>query len=227
MIAVLARPAFARLLRGPRARANLAAWFGLAIALAISTRARGLTHGADLVLLDAFGAIVLPLLAFGLVGGLVGSGSFAAGIAPLAAFGARPVLAAAATLTVVVASCTAAGGVLAAVVALLAHGSGDPPVVSDALASAYAGSLGGAAYASFFALGSSFGRSGGGRALFLVLDWIVGAFGGVVSLATPRAHLRNVLGGVGPMGLSGAASAGTLVLLAAIFLGCTLLRSRR
>lgn len=178
------------------------------------------------MLLDAYGAIILPLLAFGLVGSLLGSGSLTASVAPLVAFGARPILAAASTLVVALVTCTALGAVLAGVLALVAHGGGDPPLVRDTLASAYAGGLGGAAYASFFAFGASFGPRGGGRAVLLVVDYLFGISGGVVSLLTPRAHLRNLLGGPAPMDLPGAASAALLVLLAVAYLALTLLRFR-
>jgi hypothetical protein len=203
------------------------AWSALAIALAASARAHGLAHGADRVLLDACGAVVLPLLAFGLVGTAVGSRSFPASHAPLTAIGASPILAAGATLAVALATCAAVGAVLACLVAIVAHGSGDPPALGDAFASAYAGALGGAAYASLFALGSCFGKKGGGRGLFLLADWVVGASGGPLSALTPRAHLRNLLGGAGPMNLSGAASAAVLVALTALYVAATLGRSRR
>jgi hypothetical protein len=216
----------ARLVRAPRAWGFAVAWCVLALALAVSARRQGLAHGADRVLLDAYGAIVLPLLAFGLVGALVGSRSFSASIAPLAAYGARPVLAAATSLGVALVPCVVVGALLAALVAIIAHGSGDPPLARDALASAYAGALGGAAYASLFALGSSFGRRGGGRALLLIADWLFGAAGGVLSLLTPRAHLRNVLGGAAPMDLSSGWSTAVLVLLTVAYLGATLARSR-
>ena len=49
-----------------------------------------------------------------------------------------------------------------ALVAALAHGAGDPPVARDALASAWVAGLGGAAYASLFCFGASFGKRGGG-----------------------------------------------------------------
>jgi hypothetical protein len=199
----------------------------LALALATSARVQGIPHGADRVLLDAYGAIILPFITYGLVGSLLGSGSLPASVAPLVAFGARPVLAATAILLVALSACTALGAVLAAVLALLAHGGGDPPVIRDALASAYAGGLGGAAYASFFAMGASLGRRGGGRAVLLVVDAVFGISGGVVSLLTPRAHLRNLLGGAPPMDLPGGASAAALVLLAGAYVALTLFRLRR
>ncbi len=102
----------------------------------------------------------------------------------------RPLRAAAATVAVVVGVSAAACAVLGAAVAIVAHGSADPPVARDAVASAYAGALGGAAYASLFVLGSTFGRRGGGRTVALVADWLLGANATAVAFVTPRAHLR-------------------------------------
>jgi hypothetical protein len=227
LIAVLARPAVARLVRAPRAWGFVLAWGLLALALGASARAQGLVHGADRVLLDAYGSIILPLLAFGLVGMLVGSGSLASAVAPLVSFGARPVLAAASTLLLAVVSTTALGALLASLLAIVSHGAGDPPLVQDTLASAWAGAAGGAAYACFFTLGSSLGRRGGGRALLLFLDWVFGVSTSAVSLFTPRAHLRNLLGGPGPLDFSGGTSAACLLLLAGAYAAVALARSRR
>ena len=73
-------------------------------------------------------------------------------------------------------------------------------------------------------VGASFGKRGGGRTGLLVLDWVLGMGHGAVALVTPRAHLRNLLGGAGPMEWSGRASAAALVVLAVV---CALLAVRR
>jgi hypothetical protein len=229
VIAALARPPLARLLRTPRSLLTLGAWCLLAVGFAIAARASGSSHGADHALVGAYGALVLPLLAHALVGAVVGSSSsnarsLAASTAPLVSFGASPARAAAVAVGVAVVACAALGAVLAAAVALLAHGADDPPAAADALASAYAGLLGGAAYAAWFAAGASFGRRGTGRTVLLVVDWLLGAGHGAVALVTPRAHLRNLLGGDAPMGLSGRASTAVLVALAVV---CAALAVRR
>lgn len=225
MIAALARPPLARLLRTPRALLTLGAWCLLAVGFALAARARGSSHGADHALVGAYGALVLPLLAYALVGAVVGSArSLAASTAPLVSFGASPTRAAAVAVGVAVLACAAVGAVLAAVVALVAHGADDPPAAADALASAYAGLLGGAAYAAWFAAGASFGRRGGGRTVLLVADYVLGAGRGAIALVTPRAHLRNLLGGEPPMAWSGRASTALLVVLAVV---CALVAVRR
>jgi len=222
----LARVPLSRLLRTPRTVVTIAAWTLLAVAFAAAARAQGAAHGADHVLVGAFGALVVPLLCYAIAGGALGANSLSAASAPAVAFGATPPRAAATTIAVVVAASAASCAVLGAAVAILAHGSADPPVARDAIASAYAGALGGAAYASLFALGSTFGRRGGGRTLALVADWLLGANATAVALVTPRAHLRNLLGGTPPAAFGERTSAVALVVLAILFATLAARRSR-
>ena len=224
VIATLARLPLARLTRGRRAWAVVAVWTLLATSLAALARARAAAHGADHVLIDAFGAIVLPMTAYTLVGAAIGGRSLSAASGSLVAFGAVPARAAGATIAVATGACALAGAVVAPVLALVAHGTADPSPLGDALASAYAGALGGVAYASWFALGATFGRRGGGRSLLLALDWVLGSGDGPVALLAPRGHLRNLLGGVPPVALPGGASAAALLVVAA---ACGLLAMRR
>jgi hypothetical protein len=224
LIAALARPPWVRLLRAPRARIAAGGWLAVAVAFAVVTRTRGFSHPADRVLLEAYGPLVLPLLAYALVGAVVAGGPLSAAVAPLTALGAPPGRVAAAACAVACAACLAAGGLLAAVVDVLAHGASDPPLARDVLASAYAGGLGGAAYGAWFALGASFGRRGGGRLAFLAGDWILGGNGGAPAVFTPRGHVRGLLGGAPPMELSSRASAGVLVAIAVL---CALAATRR
>ncbi len=142
MIAALARPSLARVFRTPRALLALGAWGVLALGFALAARSRGSANGADHVLVGAYGALILPLLAYTLVGAVLGARSLAASTTPLVRFGASPTRAAAVTVGVAVGAGVVAGALLAALVAVVAHGSGDPPVAGDALASAYVGALG-------------------------------------------------------------------------------------
>jgi hypothetical protein len=216
VIAALARPSLARLLGTPRSLLAPGAWCVLALGFALAARWWGAVQGADHVLVDAYATLILPLLVYTLVGAVLGGRSLAAATAPLVVFGASPARAALATVAVAVAASVAAGAFVAALVAIVAHGSGDPPAARDALASAYAGALGGAAYAGWFALGASFGKRGGARTWLLIVDWVLGLGRGPVAIITPRAHLRSLLGGAAPMDWSGRASAVALVILAAV-----------
>jgi len=214
VIPALARLPVARLLRTPRTWIAAGAWYALAIGMAVLMRRRAASHGADDVLVEACGALVLPLVAYTLAGAALGARSVAASTAAVAAFGASRVRAAAATVGVGVTASAIAGGLLAATVAIVAHGAADPPVARDALVSGYVGALGGAAYAAWFSLGAGFGGRGGGRLVALLVDWVLGAGGGTTALFAPRAHLRNLLGGAPPVDLSQRASAMALGVLA-------------
>jgi hypothetical protein len=224
----LGRVPIARLARTRRTWLAAGAWTLLAVVLAFETRRGAPPHPADRVLIDAYGALVLPLLAYTLAGAAIGAQSMARSSAALVAFGASAARAALATVAVATVACGVCGAVLASVSALIAHGAGDPPPLRDALVSGYAGGLGGAAYASWFSLGASFGRRGGGRVALLVVDWLLGASDGVPAIFTPRAHLRNLLGGAAPMDLPERASAvGLLVVFVVCALACALIARRR
>ncbi len=227
MIPVLARLPVARLVRSPRTWIAAGAWSALAVAVAVGARSQGSAHGADHVLLDAYGMLVLPVLAYALVGATFGARSISASTAPLVAFGASPARAAGVAIAVASVACTLSAAALAALIALVAHGVADPPRARDAVTSAYAGALGGAAYASWFALGAGLGRRGGGRALLLVLDWLLGASGSAAGLMTPRVHLRSMLGGPPPMGLSERASAAALMTMAVVYGFVAMRRARQ
>jgi hypothetical protein len=227
MIAALARPIVARLCRTARTRLVVGAWCAIGVAFAAGARARALAHGADQVLVGGYGELVLPLLCYSLVGAALQTRSLPRSIAPLVALGAVPARAAAISVVIGFGACAILGSLLAASLTLLAHGSADPPLSHDVLASAYAGALGGAAYGSWFALGASWGTAGLGRTLFLVLDWLLDALGGGAAVVTPRSHVRNLLGGLPPMDWSEHRSA---LALLGLTIGCTLIavyRARR
>ena len=70
-----------------------------------------------------------------------------------------------------------------------------------------------------FALGATFGKRGGGRTVLLVARLAPRHRAtGALALVTPRAHLRNLLGGAPPDGIGpSAASAVALLVLAVVF----------
>jgi hypothetical protein len=227
MIAALARVPAARLTRTPRSWLPVAGWLLLGLAMAAVARSEAAPNGADHVLVGAFGALVVPLLAYAVVGGVLGGGSLRASVAPVVALGAPRGRSSAVTvglgMLLAAVLCAALGAVLAAV----AHGVDDPPAARDALVSAYAGALGGAAYGGFFAFGASFGRRGGGRAALLVVDWLVGSNGTALALLTPRGHLRNVLGGLPPWELTERTSAVVLLAFALALAAVAIRRASR
>jgi len=217
-------PAVARLARTPRTWLWSSVWASVAIAFAIHARQNGWPHGASDALLGPYAALVLPLLAYVLVRGTVGPGSLGASIRPLVGLGASPWKAAAGTGLVAMAACALGGAALGATVAMAAHGTADPPVVRDALTSAYAGAVGGVAYAAVLVAGTRLG--GFGALACLAVDWVLGAGSGEASIVVPRAHLRNLLGGVAPMGMAGRASAVALVMIGVVGFALAVVRKR-
>lgn len=227
MIAPLARLPLARLTRTPRAWLPIVGWTALAVVAAYVTRGRGSAHGADHVLLGAFGGIALPLLVYGVVSATLGGDGLARSGASLVAFGAPPARVATVSVLVTALASAVLGAALAAAVAFVAHGSGDPPVVRDILTSAWIGGLGGAAYAAMFTLGACFGKRGAGRSAVLVVDWIFGSGYGALSCFFPRAHVRNLLGGDPSLELTQGASAMMLGGLVVVYAALAVVRASR
>lgn len=223
MTVALGRLPATRLLRSTRLRLVLGAWGLVALAAAVFARYDGWGHGADRVLSSFYGALALPFIACAVARAAFGGRSMNSSTAPLVALGVAPWRAALASVCVAALATALLGAVLAALVALIAHGAADPPRGRDAIASAYVGGLGGAAYAAWFALGTTLGRRGGGRLVFLGADWLLGGAGTTTALATPRGHLRNLLGGDSPMNFSERTSSAMLLALMAL---CTILACR-
>jgi hypothetical protein len=225
MIGVAFRLPFARLTRTPRALVPVVAWTGLAIVAALELRGR--PDASWSALGSIFGALALPFVSFAVVGAVLGADGLARSTRSFVAFGASPARVALATISAAVVASAVLAGLLGVVVVALAHSAGDPPLGRDMLASAWVGGLGGAAYASLFCFGASFGKRGGGRAVALVLDWVIGGSTWAGDVITPRAHVRSLLGGDASAGLSGHASAIGLVVLIVVFTALAVGRTRR
>jgi hypothetical protein len=221
-----AQPAIARLVRTRRVAMWCGLWVAVALAAALHARHLRLVHGADGALIGVFGAWVLPILCLVLVRAATGPASLTVSARQIVMFGAVPWKAAAATALVAVAVCAGCGAVLGTSIAVVAHGSGDPPVVRDALASAYAGLLGATAYSALLLAGARPGRRGYGAVVVLIIDLVFGSGSGTWSMFTPRAHLRNLLGGEAPVGISGTASALAIVAIAGVALAFAVARRR-
>jgi hypothetical protein len=217
----------ARLRRTPRAWLPVALWSLLAIAASSILRHAHVPSNASEALQAPFGTIALPLLSYAVVGATLGGDGLSRSTRSLVAFGAEPFRAALASIGVAALVAATLSSIVGLLVATLGHGDGDPPLVRDAFTTIWVAFLGGAAYAAAFALGASFGKRGGGRAVVLVLDWVFGSAGDTSGVITPRAHLRSLLGGDEVASLSGHASAVCLVLLAAAFAWLAARRARR
>jgi hypothetical protein len=195
-----ARVPIARMTRTRRAWMPVFGWTLLAVAAALTTRS-----GADHVLRGTFGFVVLPLVAYGVVAGALGGAGLKASVRPLVLLGAKAPRAATAAIGVSCIFSALICAALGAVVCLLAHRAGDPPVATDALATAGISALGGAAYAAYFCAGSAIGK-GSMRGLFLALDWLMGSGGGFGAIFVPRGHVLSLLGGAQAFEISSKAS---------------------
>jgi hypothetical protein len=227
MIHAAARLPLARLTRSRRALIPVAAWCALGIAAALVERSRQSVHAADYALIDPFGGFALPLLAYVMVGAALSGGGLARSGRSLVAFGAPPARVALATLLVAATATAVVAAVLGALIPVLAHGAMDPPLFSDVATTLWVAALGGAAYAALFVFGASLFQSGAGRATLLAADWILGSGTGGGAALTPRAHLRNLLGGAPPLEMSERASSLSLVLLGLAFGALAVWRVRR
>jgi hypothetical protein len=223
----LSRLSAARLTRTPRAWLTIAAWSGLAIAAAAAKRIDDAPHGADLVMLGAFGSVALPLLAYAIVGAALGGDSLPRSGRSLTALGASPASVALASLFVAVVATSLVCVLLGAGLAALAHSSDDPPIARDVVTCAWVSGLGGASYAALFGMGAAIGPRGAGRGALLAADWIVGSGTSAGSVLLPRAHLRSLFGGEPPLTMSQRASALALVLLAIAFVALATFLARR
>jgi hypothetical protein len=103
----------------------------------------------------------------------------------------------------------------------------DPRLGADLLACSWIALVAGAAYAAWFALGSTLGRSGGGRGWALVLDWLFGAGASLAALPWPRGHTRNLLGAEPVLGMPQWSATVALFLLGLLYAVVSVVRSPR
>lgn len=223
----LARVPLARLVRAPQTWLIVVAWSAVALVTALVVRATGQTSGADHVMRGAFPRFVFPLLMYGIAGAAIGKDGLKRGIRGVVALGARPRRAAFASAVVSAIACAVVGALLSALVCGAAHGPADPPLGRDLPTSAWVGLLGGAAYGAYYAAGSSIGRGGGFRAVFLIADFVLGGLAGAGAALTPRAHVISLFGGPLAADLSQRASSVVLVLLLSGYIALAALLTRR
>jgi len=221
----LIRVPIARLTRAPRAWLPVAAWCALSVVVAVVERTRGATRGADAVLLGVFGSIAVPFVAFGVVSAMTGGGSLVESGRGVVALGAPPRRVAAFTVACAVAASAIVSVLVAVLLVPLAGAAGNPAV--DTATTAWIVALGASAYAALFAAGAAFGARGGGRSVLLLVDWALGAGSGAGALVTPRAHLRNLLGGAAPYDVAQWKSAVALAAMVALFAAIAARRTSR
>lgn len=143
---------------------------------------------------------------------------------PVARWGAPRIAVAAGVLAVICLAAALLGAVTGAVIVVAAHGAADGPVGADAVTTAGVSALVGWVYAAALAFGGTFGRRGGGRAIVLALDFVVGGLG-IVGFLLPRGHGANLLG-VDVMTISQRGSSIALVALGVVWTALAVVRSR-
>jgi hypothetical protein len=226
MIRVLAAVPIARITRTRRGRIPILFWFAIALVASIHARSLGQTNGASHILKGPFGYLALPLLTYGIVSAAFGGIGLRPSIRGVVTLGADPRRAAFASVLAAVVFSAIASAVTASIVCIIAHGPTDPPLFKDLIATFGIALFGGAAYAAYFSAGSAIGK-GAMRAVFLALDWILGAPGGFGALFTPRGHIMSLLGGSQVFELSRRTSSVFLILLLVGYLALAVRLGRR
>jgi hypothetical protein len=207
----------------PMAALVLALGASFVILVAVLERRASLSLAADRTLSGAVFGLVLPLLAFATLERATGRVRLAVATNSLARFGfsrrrvAFGMLAASAVVVGV------ASALLAALAVIAARGSSSA-TLPDVLTSAWIGMLGGVAYTAWFLLASTFGARGGGRAVALFVDWILGSTTSWLAVPWPRGHLRNLLGSAPVLDMSQSAALIALACLSMIYATVALFR---
>jgi hypothetical protein len=200
---------------------------GLVAAAALLERHSAALDAADHTLVGAVFGVAVPVLGYLIVERAADSRRLGESLDEIARHGANRRIAALGLLGV----CAALSAVAAALLALLgvtvARGLSDAGLAPDLLASAWIGAAAGFAYTCWFALGSSFGRRGGGRFWALCVDWVLGSTTTVVAAPWPRGHIRNLLGRAPVLALPQWQAGVALGALALAYLGLSLWRIER
>lgn len=169
---------------------------------------------------------ILPLGAAAIVTSILGLRTPRDMAWPVARYGAPRLTVGVGILAVTVIAVALTTALSSALVVVSAHSSAghDAPLAGDAVTSAGVSALVGAAYAAMLFAGATFGRRGGGRAILLALDFVIGGLG-VVGYALPRIHGQSLLG-VEVAALSQKASSVVLLVLVVVWGALGALRSR-
>ncbi|MBW2525149.1 MAG: hypothetical protein JRI23_13280 [Deltaproteobacteria bacterium] len=101
--------------------------------------------------------------------------------------------------------------VLAVDLAVLAAASAETQLAADLWAGCWIAALGSWVYVAWFAAGASVLRSGAGRWVVLLVDFVLGEGVGAAAVPWPRAHLHSLVGGAAVMDLAQPVSSGLLL----------------
>lgn len=199
---------------------------GLVVVAALLERHSAALDAADHTLVGAVFGVAVPVLGYLVVECSTDSRRLDASLDELARHGANRRTAVLGLLGVCAALLAAAAAALAVIGVTVARGLSDAGLSRDLLASAWIGAVAGIAYAAWFALGSRFGRHGGGRFWALCLDWVLGSTTTFVAVPWPRGHIRNLLGAAPVLALAQWQGGVALGLLTLAYLGLAIWRIR-
>ena len=203
-------------------------FFATVVAIVVALVERRLGPGAvDRTVTGITFGLALPLVSLSIVHRTCGTHRLDQSFTELARHGADRRGLAFGQIAAGISICGGFGTVLGMVSVLAARGVHDPALLHDLWATATVGAWAGAAYACWFAAASSLGKRGGGRTLFLVLDWTLGSSSSALALVFPRGHILNLLGASPPFGLAAWMSSAILVALTFLVLGLAISRIPR
>jgi len=202
---------------------------GLSVALVLSgglIERRMTSWGSvDRSLISTF-RLVIPLYCFALTSAVCQGLGLREAAWSVARFGAARRDVALGLVLLLVASAAAGGFLLASLAVLSAFGPASRPLGAELFTSAWIGAFVSAAYAAWFAWGSTFLSRGRGRWIPLVCDAIFGAGTGSLAAFFPRSHARNLLGEIGPTHFSQPQSCVALLVMVLILVSFSMVRSR-
>ena len=216
-----ARLALARLFRASSLASVAVALLAVAAVALLERRAAPLL-AADRTLTHVALAVVLPLLAYGSTARALAGKRLERAVDGFARHGANRRVALGGALISLTLCLAVAGTLIAAVAVLVTRIPADPLLLRDLATSSWIGALAGAVYAGWFALGSSFGSSGGGRVWALGHRLAAGRGRDGDGTPWPHGHVRNLLGAEPMMHMPEWSASLALVVLAT----CSTSRSR-
>lgn len=195
----------------------------MAVLGAVLMRRAGLSGALERSLGASFGWVV-PLGSFVVANATLGRRNLRDGVWSAARFGHARAFVGLGRASVALALSAAIGALagLGAVLGVLPHPG--VALLAELYTGAWIGALVGASYGAWFALCSSLGRRAQGRVVFLVLDFVVGAWG-PFGLLFPRGLGHDLLALGAPLGLPQRAASALLVLLTLALLAALALRT--
>ncbi len=170
--------------------------------------------------------LVLPLYCFAIATAACHRRGLREAAWSVARFGAARRDVALGIVLAVVAASTLGGVVFSMAAVLSAYGPSSRPLLIELSTSGWIGGLVAAAYASWFALGSTFFDRGRGRWIPLVLDFFLGSGTGAIAAFFPRSHARGLLGDIGPTHFSQPQSCLALFVMVIVLLSLATVKSR-